>query len=168
MKLFLRSLAIAVFAFITHTSFAADKVASFTIATATPTNILSGGKYVITDILFFNGTNVTTSTKLYDSTGVTTNYVQGAYTNYSTISTNWSTTFTNATGIIVTNTFTGITHVPTANAASTNELPAKFLFLTAGSGSRQVSGLAIQPARGIVVYSTGPGTLEIGYRQIEP
>jgi len=168
MKLLIRAFIILASVVLANVSIAADFIKTATVAAATPTNILSGGKYVVTDVLFYNGTNVTGAVKLYDSTGVTTNYVIGAYTNYSTVSTNWSTTFTNATGIIVTNTYTGISHVPTAVAAATNELPAKLTFLVVGSGSRQLNGLAVQPARGITVYSTVAGTLEIGYRQFEP
>lgn len=167
-KGFIKFTGALVFLALAHAAIAADFVASYAIVDRTPTNILSGGKYVITDVLFISSTNATQNVKFYDSTGITTNYVQAAYTNYTTVSTNWTTTFTNATGVIITNTFTGISHVPTAVALATNELPAKLQFLVAGSGTRQLSGLAVQPTRGITVYATGYGTLEIGYRKIEP
>ena len=168
MKNILKFLAVAVFAVIANTSFAADKITTATVVAGTPTNILSGGKYVVTDILFVNAGATNGVVKLYDSTGVTTNYVIAAYTNYTTVSTNWSTTFTNATGIIITNTFTGISHVPTAVAAATNELPARLSFLIPASNTRTFNGIAVQPAKGITLYSTVGGLVEIGYRQFEP
>lgn len=139
--------------------------ASFTVSATTPHTVLSGGPYVITDFTFYNSTNVLGTVKFYDSTSNTTNYVQSAYTAYSTVSTNWSNVFTNATGIIVTNTFTGIANVGTSVSASTNELPARLSFVVPASGSRAIERV-FQPARGATVYSTVPGTLEITYRPV--
>jgi len=137
------------------------------VTATTPTNLLSGGKYVITSILFINGNSSNAATvKIYDSAGAT-NYVQPAYVSYAAVATNWSSIFTNADGLIVTNTFTGISNFGTSVAASTNERPAKLTFLCGANTSRTVNTV-FQPTLGATLYSTTAGTVEVAYRQISP
>ena len=140
------------------------KTISANVSATTPLTVLTGS-YVITDFLFVNSTNVAGTVKFYDSASNGTNYVQGAYTSYSTVSTNWSNVFTNATGIVITNTFTGIANVGTVHEESTYELPARLSFIVTGSGSRAIERV-FQPVRGATIYSTVPGVIELTYRPI--
>lgn len=147
---------------------AADKVISSAFSTATALNLLSGGKYLVKDILVISGTNVTTTVKFYDSTAAT-NYVKAAYTSLASYSTNYNVVFTNAGGLLITNTLTGIYTGTTSVSASTNELPAIVgPYVIPASSSRTISDVNVLPVKGLTLYSTGLGTVEVVYEQIAP
>lgn len=146
---------------------AADRVVVSAVSAATPVTLLSGGKYTIKQVLY-TPTATNGTLYAYDSASNSTNYVIAAYTSYSKISTNFSTTFTNAAGIVVTNTFNGEVTVPTSNLAATNERPRVFgpyLIPTAG---RTIDDIRIQPALGLTFYATAAGTVEVIYEQNAP
>jgi len=133
----------------------------------TPLTILSNGPntYVVTSVYFKNTQTTNATFWLYDSTGNGTNYVSSNYVSYATVSTNWVNVFTNATGIIITNTFTGIATVGTTNALSTNELPRRLQRVVLASGDRTIETV-IQPVRGLTIYSTMAGLVELIYHKV--
>jgi hypothetical protein len=140
-------------------------VVSTNLVAGTPFTILSGGKYVITSVLFINTNAATVSTlSFYDSQNHSTTNIQASYVSYATVSTNWSNVFTNADGLIVTNTFTGVSNVGTTVAAATNTLPSKLTFLVPAASSRTVNTVW-QPMLGATVNASAAGVIEIGYRQ---
>lgn len=171
MKTLIKVLVIALVALFAKSAAAADLTVVSSISATTPATILTGGKYVVTQIKFLNSSassNVAT-VKFYDSASNDTNYVQAAYTSYSLISTNYATTFTNAAGIVVTNTFSGVYTLATANAASTNERPSLFGPLAMPYNTwTTVPNISIEPNVGLTIYSTQAGTLETTYRKITP
>lgn len=158
---------IAVLAFVTPVR--AQLTTTANVTAATPALLLSGGKYVVQEIMFLNSSTNAGSFWLYDSpTNTVTNIVKAATVSISTVNTNWSDVFTNATGIVITNTFTGVSHVSTSVAASTNELTRLRPSIVPAGGARTISGIALQPQNGVVVYSTVAGIVEVTYKRTEP
>ena len=137
----------------------------FLINAVTPTTLISNVPAIVTKIYFKNSTATNATIKFYDSKNGVTNYVQPATVSYSLIDTNWSTVFTNATGIVITNTFEGIAQVGTVVSAATNELtrPISILCLASGERTRET---VWQPIRGVTVYSPVAGLVEITYRKL--
>lgn len=147
---------------------AAEKVLTASYSAATATNLLSGGKYIIKDILLISSTTNTSTIKFYDSTGAT-NYVRAATTAIASYSTNYNVVFTNAGGILITNTLTGLYTGSTVVAAATNELTSIVgPYLVTAAGNRTLSAVNVIPANGLTLYGTGAGTVEITYEQILP
>lgn len=137
---------------------------SFALSAITPTTLISNVPVVVTKIYFKNSTATNATLKFYDSKNGVTNYVQPATVSYSMVDTNWSTVFTNATGIVITNSFEGIAQVGTVVANSTNELKAlTLLCLASGERTRET---VWQPIRGVTVYSPVAGLVEITYRKM--
>ncbi len=136
----------------------------FLLSAVTPTTLISNVPVVVTKIYFKNSTATNATLKFYDSKNGVTNYVQPATVSYSTIATNWSDVFTNATGIIVTNRFTGVATVGSTVSASTNELSA-LTILCLGSGER-TRETVWQPIRGVTAYSPVAGLVEVTYRKL--
>lgn len=137
----------------------------FLLSAITPTTLISNVPVVVTKIYFKNSTATNATIKFYDSINGGTNYVQPATVSYSTIATNWSTVFTNATGILITNTFTGVATVGTTVSASTNELKNGVSVLCLASGER-TRETVWQPVRGVTVYSPVAGLVELTYRKL--
>lgn len=147
---------------------AADKVISVSYSAVTPTNLLSGGKYLVKDVLLISSATNTSTIKFYDSTGAT-NYVRAATTAYASYATNYNVVFTNAGGILITNTYAGVYRGSTSVAAATNELPSVVgPYLVTAAGSRTLTDLNIMPVKGLTLYGTGSGIVEITYEQVEP
>lgn len=146
---------------------AADKFITAAVSATTPVTVLTGGKYTIKSILFLP-TSTNGTIWAYDSASNLTNYVQPAYTSYAKYATNYSVTFTNAAGIVMTNTFVGEAILPTSVGASTNERPKILgpgLYTTSG---RTFSDLRLQPALGLTFYSSAAGNVEVVYEQNSP
>jgi hypothetical protein len=142
------------------TVFADMEVVSLT--GGTPDNIFDSGK-IIDNITVLASTTNTTILKGYDSSTTTTNVVRAAYTSYASYSTNYSVTFTNASGLLVTNSFTGTYTAPTSNSAVTNERP-KCVTL-AVPGSAQLSrDLTLLTTRGLTLLSDKDCVVTITYR----
>ncbi len=143
------------------------------VSATTPLTVLTGGKYIVSEIRFINSSasSNAATVKFYDSASNDTNYVVQAATAYSTITTNYSTTFTNPAGIVITNTFSGVYTLGTAVSASTNERPnllGPFVVPYAPTSPTIISGIAVAPYAGLTVYSTQAGTLQVTYRQTTP
>jgi len=114
----------------------------------------------------FNVVNSTTNVaqvNFYDSAGLTTNYVQGAYTSYASYATNFSVVFTNQTGVLVTNTFAGIYTAPTSNSSSTNTRALLFSAIVPAN-SVLSKDVKIQTIRGLNAVPNQAVTLVTTYR----
>lgn len=133
-----------------------------TLTANTPLTVLSGAGKTITQLFIIPGTTNCTI-KAYDSTGNSTNYVQAAYVSYAQVSTNWSQIFTNATGLVITNTFTGLAVVGTSNSASTNQRPALVSLIVPASTPRTIE-VAKTTGLGLTLLSTAAATVEVTYR----
>jgi hypothetical protein len=165
MKAFLLSIVAGLLAL---SSFGADRILSKSIAANTATNVLSGGRYVIKEI-YFQNSDLTNSAriKVYDSSNAVTNYVVAASTTYSTVTTNFSTVWTNESGLLMTNTFNGVATIATTVSAATNERPKLVEFTVPKSDNRTLTRLGITPLRGVLVISDYAGVLEITYDQMD-
>jgi hypothetical protein len=130
------------------------------LAANTASNVLSGG-FVVDNFNIINATTNAATLKFYDSSTTTTNYVQAAYTSYTTYATNYSTVITNAAGYIYTNTFVGVYTAPTANAGATNTLPlVQVLIVPANSVLNKdvrilvMRGLTVVPDQALTLLTT--------------
>ncbi len=147
---------------------AADRFTSSAVSATTPLTILSGGKYLVKDILFVNGNTTNSATvKFYDSAANATNIAIGSRTVYSSYTTNYNVVHTNTAGIVITNTYSGIYTYGTATAASTNERPTSVgPFLVTANSSRTLSDVNVAPLLGLTIYSTQAGTVEVTYEVV--
>jgi len=140
------------------------------VSAATPATLLTGGKYTITSLKFVNA-NTTNSGSFwfYDTTASATNIVRPAFTSYTSYATNFTTTFTNSAGIIVSNIWAGTYRQSVANAAATNEAP-KIIgpFVVPVSSVTEIDPVAVMPYVGATIYSTVAGTLQTTYRTTLP
>ena len=156
--------------FLSFSALAQNKTITAALTYGTPASILTGGKYEILGVLFQNSVATNTELKFYDAATATTNVVRGAYTSYTSYATNFSTTFTNTAGIVVTNTWSGTYRGSEAVSAVTNERP-KILgpFAAPASAVLTVDSLAVSPNLGLVALSSAAsGTLQITYRETNP
>lgn len=149
---------------------AQNKSVTAALTYGTPSIVLTGGKYEVLGLKFINATTTNSTLKFYDAATAITNVVRSAYTSYASYATNFSTTFTNTAGIVVTNTWSGMYRAATSNSAVTNERP-KILgpFAVPGSATTTIDEVAASPALGLVVLSDlASGTLEVTYRETNP
>lgn len=144
---------------------AADRVTSAAVSAVTPLTVLSGGNYVVKDILFINGNTTNAATiKFYDSTANGTNLVIGGRTVYSSYTTNYNIVHTNSAGIVITNTVSGLYTYGTVVGQTTNERPTVVgPYLITANGSRTLADVNISPLLGLTIYSTQAGTVEVTY-----
>lgn len=155
---------------LSFSAFAQNKTITAALTYGTPSLVLTGGKYEILGVLFQNSVATNTVLKFYDAGTASTSVVRQAYTSYSSYATNFSTTFTNTAGIVVTNTWSGTYRAATSNASVTNERPKILGPLAApASAVLTVDDLAISPNLGLVALSdSASGTLQITYRETNP
>lgn len=147
---------------------AADRFTASAVSATTPLTILTGGKYIVKDILFVNGNTTNAATvKFYDSASNSTNIIIGSRTVYSSYTTNYNIVHTNTAGIVITNTVSGVYTYGTATAQSTNERPtAVGPFLVTANSSRTLSDVNVAPILGLTIYSTQAGTVEVTYEVV--
>ena len=117
----------------------------------------------VENISVLASTSTNTTVKFYDSATTTTNYVQAAYTGYTSYSTNITQVFTNTAGILITNTISGTYRAPTAVALATNELTKAQILMVPGSSllSRDVGNQLY--TRGITAVSDQDCLVTITY-----
>lgn len=136
-----------------------------TLTGGTPVNLLSTSKIIDNITVLATTTNVTTL-KCYDSSTSTTNIVRAAYTSYASYSTNWSTVFTNESGLLVTNSFTGRYTAPTANSAITNERPKVAVLAVPGSAQLN-KDVTLLLTRGLTLLSDKDCVVTVTYRNVQ-
>src|SRR5690348_16407820 len=96
----------------TIASFAQQTMVLTSLAANTVSNIVAF-PCIVDNFNIVNNTTNAATINFYDSAATATNYVQQAYTSYASYATNYSVVFTNQTGVLVTNTFSGIYTAPT-------------------------------------------------------
>lgn len=129
-------------------------------------NVLSAGGYLMKAVTWINTTTNVAIVKLYDISNTTTTMVQEAYTSFGTpYATNIVTTFTNAAGIVMTNTVPG-TFTPTTSVASnTVERPYVFQFVVPASGTMTFTDVNRMLGNGLAVLPNNAGTYLITYQR---
>lgn len=133
--------------------------ATVTVSAAATTNsLLSVGSRVTQVVMANAGTNATVLA-LLDAPSTLTTYTNGAYTNWSTISTNITQVYTTPSGVSQTNTLTGVYQVSTAVAAATNNYPPSLLYVIPASSTvtftPQGNGMLFM--RGTLLTNGAPG-----------
>lgn len=157
----------ALFAFVTPAKSADLYAANGTTANVV-SNVLSAGGYLIKAITWINTTTNAATIKFYDTATTTTTIVQEAYTKLGPgYATNMVSTFTNAFGIVVTNTTPGW-FVPSASISqATNERPYVIQFVVPASGTFTLSGVNREVSQGLAVLPNQAGTYLLTYAQLQ-
>lgn len=138
---------------------AGDTQVIATITTNTPTVLLTG-RYMIEQILLTADSANNTTFKFYDCTGTNTNVVQTASYTRLSYPTNYTTTFTNLEGIILTNTFVGQYTSLSNGGAVTNERPRIITYVVPASATRELS-VSKLTSLGLLVQANHAGTVEV-------
>lgn len=112
----------------------------------------------VTQIQLISTTTNATVVKLFDTSNTTTNIVRAEYQNYITYATNFTTVFTNESGILVTNEYSGLFTTPETVQAVTNARPAVFTTVVAGNTARTVN-VNLRFLRGVTAVASASGTL---------
>ena len=133
-----------------------------TLTANTAANIIAQGAAVQNLTATATTTNLTTI-KFYDSSTTGTNIVQAAYTSTISYATNYSSVFTNESGVLVTNTFDGWYTGPLAVSASTNAKTAVFTLIVNGS-SQRIRDVNLQLVRGLTAVANYGAILETSYK----
>lgn len=147
---------------------AADLYLTGTAAANVSSNIVATGGLLIADINWINTSTNTALIKFYDTTANTNTIVRPAFTSYTRYTTNWVNVFTNAAGIVSTNTFSGTYYAPVSNAAVTNERPIMVTFQVPASGTFNLTDINSEIAHGLTVLPTQAGQYVITYRKTSP
>lgn len=146
---------------------AADSTWASTATANVVSNVFSAGGYLLKAITWVNTSTNVALIKFYDTSSTVTNITNGAYTTYGTpYATNWVNTFTNAGGIIITNTTPGIYTPSTSVSAATNERPYVYQMIVAPSAAVTVSDLGRMVGNGLAVLPNQSGTYSLVYSQI--
>lgn len=146
---------------------AADQVLPGTATANVVSNVFSAGGYLLKAITWINTSTNIATIKFYDTSNTSTTVVQAAYTSFGTpYATNYVTTFTNAGGIVITNTTPGIYTPSTSVSASTNERPYVFQMVIAPGAAVTASDLGRMVGNGLAVLPNQSGTYSLTYSQI--
>jgi len=154
-------LVVLAIALVTITS-RADTIA-IPVAANVVSNLFTNGKQISQIIATATSTNITTF-KFYDSSNTSTTIVQAAYQNWASYATNFSTTFTNESGVLITNSFSGIWTYPTSVSASTNARPV-VLTLVVPAGAQRTKVINLLTIHGLNVIPNQSGIVEVDYRR---
>lgn len=136
------------------------------LAANTVSNILATPK-LIDGITLTAGTTNTTTVYFYDAATATTSMVQAAYTRFESYATNYTITFTNQSGIIVSNTFAGIYTAPIATLIATNERPKMLSIVVPGSAQVALSDLQLQSLQGLTAVPTHAVVATVLFRNVQ-
>lgn len=117
----------------------------------------------ISSISFTSTTTNPAVLYLFDTATTTTNYVQAAYSGVTSYATNMVTTWTNESGVVITNTFVGTFTTPTTVTATTNTLPVAVALVAAPNASVVRNG-PVTMGVGLTAVASQPGILQINYR----
>lgn len=162
MKNIIKSLIVIGALMFANQSFAATATVSVSAAAST-NSLLSAGARVTSVVIANSGTNATTFA-LLDAPSTTTTYTVGAYTNWTSVSTNITQVYTTPSGVSQTNTLTGVYQVANPVSASTNTYPAALLFTVPASTTVTYTpgGNGLLLMRGALLTNGTPGgTLNI-------
>jgi len=130
-------------------------------ATAGAATVVSTNHITVSDITVTASTTNVTTVRFFDSQSLTT-YVQAAYTSFASYATNFSQIFTNESGVLITNTFTGVATLPTAVSVATNTIPTLYTIIVPASAQR-TKIVRIQTMRGLVAVASSEAIIEVDY-----
>lgn len=145
-------------------SLLAQEYVSDTLATDTPVELITTPA-TLRSLTCTASTAAITVFKFYDNNDPAadhTNVVYAATTTPLQYATNWSVAYTNADGVLLTNTFTGLFKGTTVVAAVTNERP-RAITITVPASSQRIVTLTKRLAYGLVVQSSAAGLVEVEY-----
>jgi len=140
-----------------------DVFVSFPAAANVSSNAVTGGAGLLRTLQWINTSTNVARIKWYDASTTTTNIVRAAYTSYSPYSTNWNSVSTNAYGIVVTNTFSGVYYAATSNLAVTNERPRLLEFVVPAASNVSLTDLNLSFSKGLTVVADNAGTYVLTY-----
>lgn len=135
---------------------------SNTLTTNTPVEIVTAPATLLSLTLTATTANATTF-KFYDYNDTTsTNVIYAATTTPLQYSTNWTSTTTNAQGVLLTNSFSGLYMTTTVVSAVTNERP-RIITMTVPASSQRTLTLSKRLAYGLVAQANYAGLVEVEY-----
>lgn len=142
----------------------ADQTFVSTGAANVVSNVFSAGGYLLKAVTWINTSTNVALIKFYDTANTSTTIVQAAYTSYGTpYATNFVNIFTNAAGIVLTNTTPGIYTPSTSVSASTNERPYVYQLIVAPSAAVTASDLGRMVGNGLAILPNQAGTYSLTY-----
>lgn len=133
------------------------------LAANTVSNILAAGA-IIDNLTVINSTTNNATLDFFDTSNTATTYVQQAYSAFSSYATNFTVIWTNASGSLVTNTFSGIYTAPSAVALGTNTRP-KVITLVIPASAVLNKDVRLQVVRGLAAVGNQDLTLTTTYRK---
>lgn len=136
---------------------------SGTLVGATP-NTLATNAYIVDSIVITPTTTNLTTVKLFDSASGT-NMVLPAYTSYIQYATNVVFVYTNASSVILTNTYPGSWIQSVSNPASTNSYPVIGQWVTPGGG-QQIATTRFQTINGLTLLSDFAASVQLNVRNV--
>lgn len=101
--------------------------------------------------------------RFYDTKGTSTNYVVAGYSRPISYATNYNVVFTNANGIVITNTFAGIYTTTEVVSVSTNQRPILWSITIPGNSTRTIDVTDRPVVNGLLVVANNSGIAEIEY-----
>lgn len=144
------------------TSIGQQRMVLTSLAANTVSNLVSQAA-LIDNFAIVNATTNDATVTFYDSSNTSTTIVRNAYVSYSSYATNFNVVFTNATGVLVTNTFSGMFTGPTTNSAVTNARPV-IMSIPVPANSILNKDVRLQVLRGINAIPNQAVTITTTYR----
>lgn len=147
----------------------ADLYFSSTGAANTVSNVLSAGGYLLKSVYWVNTSTNVALIKFYDTANTTTTMVQLAYTQLGTpYATNVANVWTNASGLVVTNTLPGIYTPSSTVSQATNERPYVLQLTVAASGTINLTDVNREVGMGLAVLPNQAGQYMLTYSKLSP
>lgn len=144
-------------------SLQAQQTMVLTPLTANTVSNIVAAPVIVDTIQLLNATTNNATLYFFDAATAITNYVQAAYTSYTTYTTNYNVVWTNQNAVLVTNTFNGLYTAPVANSAATNTRPA-LLTVVVPANTVLNKDVKIQTVLGLTAVGNQNLTLITTYR----
>lgn len=135
--------------------------------TANTASNLLAGSFIIDNITVLNATTNAATLSFYDSATTSTQYVQQAYSSYTSYATNFNVIFTNEYNVIITNSYSGLFTGPTSVSISTNTRPTALAAIVP-AGTTLNKDVKLITVRGLTVVPTQNATVIVTYRANNP
>jgi hypothetical protein len=158
-----RALALAAFAFFAAPAFGQGALPLIGVVAANTSSNLLSAPAIVRSMVWYNTNATANLVKLYDSSSTSTNYSRLTNNVLTSYTTNWNSIFTNANGIVITNSFTGLYTALVPVAAATVERPKVTQFIVPALGSLTLTDQNLSFGRGVTAVPTTTGTYVITY-----
>jgi len=128
--------------------------------------VVLDSKYTVTELKVINSESSVKTFNFYDTAAATNVdvWITPAWTEYIRYTTNMTSVFTNQTGVVVTNTFSGVYTAAVSHSASTNTYPTLLSVAVPASGSVTISR-TIPLGFGLSVKANGAGAVQCTYQR---